>query len=696
MNEKDQSAFQYESQQLKKFAAEIDRQLISLRSVPIYRGEDLTEQALEDSRERNRKNLDIAAKEPYFGRMDFKEAGQGEAEPLYIGKAGVSEGESGKAMIIDWRAPVASLFYSFSGGEEEVYYMAPEGLIEGDIYLKRNLVIREGNLQRVVDTYEQGKENAGAADEFLLYRLGDRKDNRLRDIVSTIQAEQNDMIRASRDTVLIIQGVAGSGKTTVALHRLAFLIYEYREKMLAEQMIIFAPNAMFLDYISNVLPELGVGDIQQTTFSKWALLRLGSKIGMKKADKQHWFTPGLNRAESGNNEPGRVKGSLALMEAIEEALRNYLLKGVPQKDFEPWDGLFLKKDVIEKWYREDFGNYPAVKKRELISAKIKQWLSKELEKIWEKSVQKELKTKAGQRLRAYMKTWPELDALSVYKKLISEMSEHTILPDELLQQTLLNAKKKEVASEDLAPLIHIHLTLNGLERGERYHHIVIDEAQDFSPYQIAVLQKLSLKNSFTILGDLSQGIHSNMGIHAWEEIMPVFSKGRLAYRELEKSYRSTMEIIEFANRVLSAAYTPSVLAKPVFRSGEEVAVANTEEPLSFIMNWVSERTEAKANSLAIVCRTANAAEKYFAELQKLGLDVHLVYEGQEGYQGGVSIIPVYLTKGLEFDAVLIVDADAENYQRTASDAKLLYVGCTRALHSLTVIYSKQGSPLITS
>ncbi|MBS2968733.1 UvrD-helicase domain-containing protein [Metabacillus sp. KIGAM252] len=691
-----QSAFQFESQQLKKFAAEIDRQLIRLHSVPRYRGDDLTEQALEDSRERNRENLAIAEKEPYFGRLDFKEAGQEEAAPLYIGKAGVSEGESGEAMIIDWRAPVASLFYSFTGGEDEVWYMAPEGMIEGDIFLKRNLVIRDRNLQRVVDTYEQGKENAGAADEFLLYRLGDRKDNRLRDIVSTIQAEQNDMIRASRDTALIIQGVAGSGKTTVALHRLAFLLYEYREKMLAEQMIIFAPNAMFLDYISNVLPELGVGDIQQTTFSKWALLKLGGRLKEKPADWQQWFEPGLKRTESGSAEPGRVKGSLDYMNAIDEALQLFIRNGMPQKDFEPWNGMVLKQKVIQKWYIEDFREYPAVKIRELISAKIKQWISKELDKIWEKKVQKEMKTKAGQRFRAYMKTWPELDVLAVYRQLLSAESVRERLSDEIVQQTFKNLKKKEAAHEDLAPLMHIHLTLNGLEKGERYHHIVIDEAQDFSPYQIAVLQKLSLKNSFTILGDLSQGIHSNVGINAWEEIMPVFSNGKLACRELERSYRTTMEIIEFANRVLSAAYKPAVLAKPVFRTGEGVTVTQEDDPIAFIKNWIAERKAASASSLAIVCRTARDGEEFFTKLHENGVDVHLVREGQEGYQGGISIIPVYLTKGLEFDAVLIVDADAENYQQTASDAKLLYVGCTRALHSLTLIYSKHASPLITA
>ncbi|MGN7309216.1 HelD family protein, partial [Bacillus subtilis] len=178
-------------------------------------------------------------------------------------------------LVIDWRAPVASLFYSFTGGEASATYEAPEGLIEGLVYLKRNVVIRQRILERVADTYNRDSDQPAVSDEFLVYRLGENKDNKLRDIVSTIQAEQDQIIRAARNTALIIQGVAGSGKTTVALHRLAFLLYQYKEQVSAEKMVIFAPNHMFLDYISDVLPELGVGDIQQRTFPDWAMNLLG-------------------------------------------------------------------------------------------------------------------------------------------------------------------------------------------------------------------------------------------------------------------------------------------------------------------------------------------------------------------------------------------------------------------------------------
>lgn len=202
--------------------SKMDEQLEKLEKVPIYYGEDIKEQVLESMRESSRKNLRIGVQEPYFGRLDFEEDGQLEPNPIYIGKVGVSDEDTMKPIVIDWRAPVASMFYSFTGGEEPAFYHSPDGLIEGNIYLKRNISIRKRELERVVDTYVKGSNDLSLADDFLLYRLGENKDNKLKDIVSTIQAEQNDIIRAEKNMPLIIQGVAGSGKTTIALHRLLF------------------------------------------------------------------------------------------------------------------------------------------------------------------------------------------------------------------------------------------------------------------------------------------------------------------------------------------------------------------------------------------------------------------------------------------------------------------------------------------
>lgn len=702
--EKIQSAYQFEQQQLKKNAAEITRQLTVLEEMPRYFGDDLTEQALEDVRERTRESLRLASNEAYFGRLDFQEEGNENAKPLYIGKAGVADQSTADPMIIDWRAPVSSMFYSFTGGEEAAFYQSPEGLIEGDIHLKRSIAIRQQNLLRVVDTYVKGEGNESATDEFLLYRLGENKDNRLRDIVSTIQAEQNDIIRTEKNTPLIIQGVAGSGKTTVALHRLAYLIYEYREHLLPEKMIIFAPNAMFLDYISNVLPALGVGGIQQTTFGEWALDLLEHEIQLNDTTEQlaHWFSLDNTQIAAADESIELFKGSMQFKEMIEDCLVNYETTALPDKDFEAWEGSVLSVEKIRSWYIDQKKD-PLAKRRERITTRIKNWVDSEVKKVPERHRQKELKKKAGQRLRTYLKSWPKHTAVTFYQSLFNEKKQPEYVPETFLNElptgaayeTLKSCKMKKVNLEDLAPLVFIHQRLNGIERKEEFHHTVLDEAQDFSPFQISVLKDRTRSRSFTILGDLSQGIHDYQGIRTWDEFKKVFN-GQTGYFELKKSYRSTMEIIRFANAVLSAGSQPVTLAEPVFRSGNDVKIisVSADQRISSVIQTVKNLQKEEIHSVAVVGRTEEECQELYYELKNSGLSAHLITASQQDYSGGLSVVPVYLTKGLEFDAVLIIDADAEHYPITERNAKLLYVGCTRALHDLHVFFTGECSPIL--
>ncbi|HET7580164.1 MAG TPA: 3'-5' exonuclease [Bacillales bacterium] len=699
-----QSAYQEELQQLTKTAAEIERQLKELEAIPRYVGEDITEQALEDVRERTRRSLRIAANEAYFGRMDFEEEDAEEPKPIYLGKAGVADGSNGEPLIVDWRAPVASLFYSFAGGDDLAYYESPEGLIEGLIHLKRNIVIRKQTLQRVVDTYVKGSDDLSVSDEFLLYRLGENKDNRLRDIVSTIQSEQNDIIRAPKNTPLIIQGVAGSGKTTVALHRLAFLIYEYRENITAGQMIIFAPNRMFLDYISNVLPELGVGGIQQTTFNEWALNLLDHEIHIKdpSAQLQEKFSVGQNRSDLTDETPEKFKGSIRFMNMIEECFHRYEEAAVPEKDFEAWEDAVLDVETIQRWFNEQ-NRHPLAKRRERITSRMKDWVASELKKVPERHLQKDLRKKANQRLRSYLKSWPEHTPFSFYKSLFHNNKQPSYvtetfrqdIPKTIVDATFQNCKNKKLEQEDLAPLVFISRLLYGIDKKEKFHHVVLDEAQDFSPFQIAVLKERTIGDSFSILGDLSQGIYDYQGIGNWQEFRDLFGE-KTGYFELNKSYRSTMEIIHFANAVLSAGTRPVNLADPVFRSGEEVKLIQTapDERVDAIIKSVRGLQDRQIDSVAVIGRTEEECVNLHEQLQKAGLSANLIHSGQREYAGGLSIVPVYLAKGLEFDAVLLIDADANHYSQSERDAKLLYVGCTRALHDLSLFYSGEISPLL--
>lgn len=703
-----QSAYQEELEKLERASAWINRKLNELRAIPRYFGDNITEQALEAIREAGRRNLTGAADEPYFGRLDFQEPRDASPRPLYIGKFGVDDESGGEPLVIDWRAPAASLFYSFTGGDGPASYEAPDGSIEGLVYLKRNLVIRKQILQRVVDTYDRGSDNPAVTDEFLLYRLGENKDNKLRDIVSTIQAEQDQIIRAAKNTALVIQGVAGSGKTTVALHRLAFLLYQYRDQVRAERMIILAPNRMFLDYISSVLPELGVGHIQQTTFEDWALetLQDGLTMADETARRERWFAYGGDKPSIDDEAPGRFKGSVRFMRAIEAALDEYERSFAPDADFEAWPGGKLSVAQIRAWFYEEYRHYPLMKRKERVEARIKRWLEMALNDVRDPNVRKERKKKAGQKLKAFWKTWPDDTPFAFYRSLFPSAPKDggaaerplrgLAVPAAVAEEAVKAFGKKRLFPEDLAPLLLIHDFMYGVDGERTFDHVVIDEAQDFSPFQIALLHRHVKSGSFTILGDLSQGIHTYKGMRSWDECLTLFAEQARAYFQMERSYRSTMEIIRFANVVLANGLAGAMKAVPVFRSGDKVKVLrhDAERRIDTIVRAVRKLESGPASTVAVIGRTERECKELHGALLHADLSATLIDAQRQKYEGGLSVVPVHLAKGLEFDAVVLIDADETRYGSNEHDAKLMYVGCTRALHDLWVLYAGRPSPLI--
>ncbi|MHA0855622.1 HelD family protein [Paenibacillus sp. CMAA1364] len=695
-----QSAYQEEENRLLEAASEIDRQLKRLQEMDVYNGHDFTEQILEDAREEKRVGLAKSVNEPYFGRLDFQAIQDQDRKPLYIGKIGVDrEIVAEQPLVIDWRAPIASLFYSFTGGQEATAYEAPEGIIEGLVFLKRNIVIRKQLLERVADTYNRESEQPVVSDEFLVYRLGENKDNRLRDIVSTIQAEQDQIIRAAKNTALIIQGVAGSGKTTVALHRLAFLLYQYKEQVTAEKMIIFAQNHMFLDYISDVLPELGVGDIQQSTFTDWALtiLELTLPIADVTQTLDYWFEYSEGMRELNDEVSGRFKGSILLMQLIASFIETLEMASVPDGDFIPWEGAICSHEQILYWYNEEYKPYPLAKRKERVMARIHRWMEMELKKSNSEKILNERRRKGSQREKSYASKWPKYDPLILYKQLFGALKVTTDsleklqkdIPLNVLTSTQQDLKKDMIREEDLAPLLYIHYLLHDITSEQRFDHIVIDEAQDFSPLQVALLDFFVKGHSFTILGDLSQGIHAYRGIHCWEEMSSLFPMEHTAYFALTRSYRSTMEIIEFANGILREGVQSDLLAFPVFRSGDPVRLIpygrSEETRLNNVQEALQRLSSKSYRTIAILTRTLYEAKRLQEQLRIDGAHIHLIDGSKQMYEGGLSILPVYLSKGLEFDAVIVVDADVDHYGPGVWDAKLMYVGCTRALHELWIL-----------
>jgi DNA helicase-2/ATP-dependent DNA helicase PcrA len=688
-------AYVEEQDRLDAALEHINSQLKALQAIPRYYGIDLSEQALDVMREQSRHNLAVASVEPYFGRLDFLEGQTGDPVPLYIGKVGVDRDNSAVPLVIDWRAPVASLFYSFTGGESSVVYESPDGDIEGLIFLKRNIVVRKQILQRVVDAFVRGGENLAVADEFLLYRLGENKDNRLRDIVSTIQAEQDKIIRAAKNMALIIQGVAGSGKTTVALHRIAFLLYQYRDQIRADKMIIFAPNRMFLDYISGVLPELGVGDIRQTTFQDWALELLDHAVKPVDPAKRlsHWFAIDSKRPRIDDLTPGRWKGSVAFMAIIKEFFDRFEATYLPGNDLEVWEGCVLTASQVKDWFFNEYRNYPLARRCERLKARIERWIEMQLGALEGVQEKKDNKKKATQRLRAYLKTWPECTPPGLYRRLLSEEQS---IPESIRLTSARVLSKHFAEPEDLAPLLYLRYSLWGADSEQTFHHTVIDEAQDFSPFQLALLKLHTRENSFTILGDLAQAIHVYEGIQDWEQFSSLFASEETAYFTLNRSYRSTMEIIQAANTVMERSGSSLTPAIPVFRSGEPVVIRQIDrsQEQTIIVEDIRQIQTGEIETIALLTRTEDQAQSWHSILTQAGLPVSLIQADQQQYTGGLSVLPAYLAKGLEFDAVIIADADETHYSKAPLEASLLYVACTRALHKLHIYYSGNPSPFI--
>ncbi|WP_040984190.1 HelD family protein [Oceanobacillus jeddahense] len=677
--------FEEEKKVLHETLAIIDKQYERLAGIPEYIGDDFTENVLEGSRERVRESLAIAKQEPYFARLDFKEEENQEVKATYIGKAGVFDEHTGDVLITDWRAPIASLFYGFSGSEDDVYYQSPDGIVEGEIYLKRNIVTYDQELQRVVDRYIRGEQEASGGDEFLLYKLEDQKDNRLRDIVATIQGEQNEIIRYPLNKAVIIQGVAGCGKTTVALHRLAYLLYEYRKQLTAHRMIIFAPNTIFLDYISQVLPELGVGDIVQTTFPNWVMTSIiddpKCKLESLSERRKAFF-------ESDTVEQNNWKGSLDFQQQVREQLSHLEKDWLPEEDFIPWEnkqGVPLEK--IKNWIETDFKDNPVTKKYDRLKAKLTRWIEIEAKMYEEKKEQEQARKDGKKELRSYLRKWKKRKPYELYAQILKRMKRTDLLPP-----------KDKITLDDLAPLLDIHDYWYGIDKDERFDHVVIDEAQDFSPYQVAVLHARTKTVSFTILGDLAQGIHSNEGIDEWENFIDLFGTSRSKFFQMTKSYRSTYEIIAFSNTILQHLANRPAYAEPVFRSGEDVQIQQVEreEKSEKIKSWVHEMKDKEMNTIAIILRSEADCHEIYPRLKEEIPELNRITTEDKSYEGGISLLPVYVSKGLEFDAVLMVDVDEKHYPVTEQTTKLLYVGCTRALHHLSVIYSGNVSKLISN
>lgn len=600
---------------------------------------------------------------PYFGRVDFKRNTEGESEPFYIGIHSFSAEDHQTNLVYDWRSPVASLFYDYGTGQAS--FQAPEGNVEGEITLKRQYKIKNGSLEYMIET------SMNINDDVLQKELSSTTDEKMKNIVATIQQEQNAIIRNESSHELIIQGVAGSGKTSVALHRIAFLLYKYKGTITSKNVLTLSPNKVFADYISNVLPELGEENMLESGFEDLAAGELAGICAFQTFYEQ--VTELTEHDDPRFRERIAYKATSRLVGEM-----NSFIEYADEAFFTPNDitvGKFtIRQEELRNGYASQFRMPVKLRLEKLAGQLIANCRSQDGEKP-DPSTTKKLKA-------AIKKLYKHSNLLSLYKGFY----DHLGMP-ELFKYS--QSKTRTVEYSDVFPLIYLKHYYEGLSPFEFVKHILVDEMQDYTPIQYAVLSLLFTCKK-TILGDSSQSVNPYSS-SSLEEISKMFPGAETV--ELTKSYRSTLEINSFAGKI---KVNPSLV--PVERHGEEPRVLkcdDAEEEWRRIAELLNDFVSSGHHSLGIIVKTRRQAEEMYQHLKLSlpSLPVHRLDFNSVQFQEGVVVTTAHLAKGLEFDRVLIPGADAANYSQDL-DQSLLYIACTRAMHQLALTYTGKPSPFL--
>ena len=633
---------------------------VSSGNVELYNNLLVSRDMQEHNENMLRKNKAALIK-PYFGRVDYQEIETGLKESLYIGKNGVSKDKI-NVIVVDWRAPVSTLYYENELGEG--CYDVPEiGKIPVDLQLKRTFDINEGKLLGYYDN------DTAATDELLVKYLSQNKDVILGDIISTIQKEQNEIIRETPFANVIVQGVAGSGKTTVAMHRISYILYNYEKRFTPSEFCIIGSNDMLLNYITSGLPELDVHHVKQRRMDAFFVEILGKEWKKKYTiiETQEVF-----------------KSKLSFVTELEEYLavmRNCLLPGTPVKDSEI--GVILSEESIVTTLKEN-RNASVHQICKLLNERIKnriRFLVPEDNRDYCKEKIKEY--------RGYFKLEnTQKNLLNIYQNFIQAYGKkHQIDTQEWMERS----KKGKFDVYDAAALTLIQKRISEKEVQDQYGQIIVDEAQDFGSMVYYVLSRILTDCYFTIMGDVSQNINYETGMNDWEDLQnSIFEPQKTRFHILAKSYRNTIEISEYAGKILEQASFGRYKIQPVIRHGRTVEFYQTEKLAEQTATLIEEIQERNYDTVAVICRNEEEAEIARTQLrQQMGVEE----DEEETFRKGVMVLPIQLTKGLEFDAVILWNPDENAYQKQEGDAKLLYVAVTRALHELYIVYKENLSGL---
>nr|WP_144414832.1 RNA polymerase recycling motor HelD [Clostridium aceticum] len=648
---------------------------------------------------------------PYFARMDFLENGGEKVEKCYIGVSNLMNDDF-DFLIYDWRAPISSMFYDYEIGE--VSYECPEGIVDGKLTLKRQYKTNNGKIQYMFDS------SLNIDDEVLQDILSKSTDNKMKAIVTTIQREQNKVIRNEEYKNLIVQGPAGSGKTSVALHRIAYLLYKHRDKIKPQNIVIFSPNDIFNDYISNVLPQLGEDNMYQTTFKEYMHKALGKEFIKESYYQMMEYILTSKKEDIYQKRITNIKfkSSVEFIDMLKRYTFYLEKKDRNFTDIIIQDKLIISSEDIKQLFFKDYVQLPLKRRLQKIKDRIL-FLVESYKKERIKEVASELNNTGSYidkveikeisvaTVRNEMKDiYNEINRITafnlmdIYKNLFEKLEVFSTGSNakyceakisEIKSYTIENLKAGVLNYEDQPPLLYLKGVMGDLPETAEIKYVIIDEAQDYTPLQYEIFYQLFKSASMTMLGDLHQSINPFMNVGDYSNISHVFPKENTCIINLTKSYRSTMEITKFSRRLLNKEVTDEF----VERRGDEPLLLSFPDEGAIKVRLLEDikRYEDKGyKSIGIITRTVKEAKKVYSFL-KDKVDVKAILNDEDGYVNGNLVIPAYLAKGLEFDVVLIYNVGDENYA-CEEERLLLYTAFTRALHVLSIYYSGEITPLL--
>ena len=669
------------------------------------------------------KRLKLLAKHPYFARVDFKRPGSEEIHTIYIGLTSFAD-QKGHYLIYDWRAPISSIYYENKLGK--VAYQTPTGRKSVKIVLKRQFQIQAGRIQTVFDT------STAVGDQLLLSNLGRQSTPKMRNIVSTIQKEQNQVIRDTRSDLLYVQGAAGSGKTSAALQRVAYLLYRYRQHLTARQIILFSPNQLFNDYVNHVLPSLGEHNMIRMTYYQYSDHRVPQLNVETLAER--FAADNLTHRHQGIN---RLKNSLANFEAITKYAHGLNRQGMHFKNIIFRRRVLFSKERIAKIYYSFNSNYDLRNRLDATRERLNQLLQKRIKvEMQQKWVADAIEDMTRRQLRAIQLTHPNefqnlnnsygflakhivIGAFRQVQKIIDhnlfinlnqqylhwlkrlpeymKLYDYQVSPEDWqngIREFINGLDYGSISMADVSGYLYLHDLITGSYGHRDIKYIFIDEAQDYTGFQMAFLHYEFPRAHFTVLADLNQAIFTHRASHSlWGDLQKIFAHQATRRIRLNKSYRSTKQITDFTKYLLPDGKRIQSFARQGSLPQVNVKPDRGRELAKLVK--ILRADHQHYATTAVIGKNLQQCQILDRQLRQRHLRTHLIQTENQQLVSGIIIVPAYLAKGLEFDAVVMLDASPANY-RDPNDRQLAYTVCTRAMHRLNVLSIGKVSSLFDS